>query len=244
MKLKNKIAIVTGGGGGIGSAIVKRFCNEGAKVIILDRGTGKDLPDNISESTFYKTDISNEIAVKETISNFDKIDIVVNCASSFVFSSFEDATLANWSEAINTDLIGYINTIKYSLPCLKESPTSSIVNICSINGIRSGPNFAPYSTIRAALIHLTSILAVEFGNYNIRVNAICPGPIETPAIKKVADRYGIDYNEIIQQIGKRTIIGRVGRPEEIANGVLFLASEEASYITGTNLVIDGGAITI
>ena len=160
-----------------------------------------------------------------------------------MWSSFEDATSTNWLKAVNTDLMGYINTIKYSLPCLKESPTSSIVNICSIKSFVPGPGFVPYSTIKGAILQLTNNLALEFGNYNIRVNAISPGTIETPAIKRAVDRFGKNYNEIIQQLGKRTIMGRVGRPEEVANGVLFLVSEEASYITGTNLIIDGGETT-
>lgn len=241
MRLKNKKAIITGGGTGIGRAITERFCKEGAQVIIADRGSGKKTAEQIPGSTFYETDVSDENSINETISKLDEIDIVVNNAGAFIFGSIENVSTEDWTKAINVNILGYANTIKVALPYLKESNSGAIVNIASISSFKAQPNFLPYSTSKGAILQLTKCLALDLGCYNIRVNSVSPGTICTDAIKKTMNTFGIDYNEGIKKLSQETIMKRIGTPDEVANGVLFLASEEASYITGTNLIIDGGA---
>lgn len=244
MRLKNKKAIITGGGAGIGRAITERFCKEGARVVIADRGSGEETSKQITGSVFHKTDISDKNSIQEmihqAISVLGGIDIIVNNASTLTTGSIETASEEDWLTIINTDLFGYLNTTKFALPYLKKSNSGAIVNICSIKSFIAESNFLPYSTIKGAILQLTRNLAVEFGNYNIRVNAISPGTIKTHAIRRTVNKFGKNYDEIVKKLGQKTIMNRIGKPSEIANGVLFLASDEASFITGTNLIIDGG----
>ena len=253
MRLENKRVIITGAGTGIGRAIAERFCREGAKVMVaeIEELGGKQTVERILKSggtaVFQQTDTSLEDSiqsmVERTVSEFGGIDIVVNNAAAFVFGSIEETGPEEWAKVLSVNVLGYANNIKSALPFLKKSKNSaiSIVNIASVSSFIAQPEFLPYNTSKGAISQMTRCLAMDLAKYNIRVNAVCPGAIYTRASEKHMDFMGLDYEKGRELFGQDAPLKRMGRPDEIANGVLFLASEEASFITGEHLVIDGGA---
>ena len=251
MRLENKNALVTGSGTGIGRAIAERFSQEGANVLVaeIEPPGGNETVDRIKNSggtaIFHQTDTSNETSIKDMVkkmvSDFGGIDIIVNNAAAFVFGSIENTGPDEWSRVLNVNVLGYANTIKYSLPYLKTSKNSAIVNIASVSSFIAQPEFIPYNTSKGAISQMTRCLAMDLAKDNIRVNAVCPGAIYTRASERHMDFMGIDYGKGRELFGQDALMKRMGEPVEIANGVLFLASDEASFITGEHLVIDGGA---
>jgi len=251
LRLEKKRAIITGAGTGIGRAIAERFCREGAKVMVaeIEEPGGKQTVERILKSggtaVFQQTDTSLEDSiqsmVERTVSEFGGIDIVVNNAAAFVFGSIEETGPEEWGKVLSVNVIGYANTIKSALSFLKKSKNAAIVNIASVSSFIAQPEFLPYNTSKGAISQMTRCLAMDLAKYNIRVNAVCPGAIYTRASEKHMDFMGLDHEKGRELFGQDAPLKRMGRPDEIANGVLFLASEEASFITGEHLVIDGGA---
>ena len=251
MRLNNKKAIITGAGTGIGRAIAERFCIEGADVMVADIETkgGEETVKQIIKSggtaIFQETDTSKEDSVQSviesTVSEFGGIDIVINNAAAFVFGSIENTGPEEWTKVLSVNVQGYANTIKSALPFLKNSNKAAIVNVASVSSFIAQPEFLPYNTSKGAVSQMTRCLAMDLAKYNIRVNAVCPGAIYTRASERHMDFMGLDYDEGRELFGQDALMKRMGRPDEIADGVLFLASEEASFITGEHLVIDGGA---
>ena len=251
MRLNKKKAIITGAGTGIGRAIAERFCIEGAEVMVAEIETkgGEETVKQIIKSggtaIFQETDTSNEDSVQSmietTVSEFGGIDIVVNNAAAFIFGSIENTGPEEWTKVLSVNVQGYANTIKSALPFLKKSNKSAIVNVASVSSFIAQPEFLPYNTSKGAVSQMTRCLAMDLAKYNIRVNAVCPGAIYTRASERHMDFMGPDYDEGRELFGQDALMKRMGRPDEIADGVLFLASEEASFITGEHLVIDGGA---
>ncbi len=251
MRLEDKNAIVTGSGNGIGRAIARRFASEGAKVTVaeLEEDSGRETVELITQAggtaLYVQTDTSDSASVKAAVTAavaaHGEVDLLVNNAAAFVFGKIEDVTQDDWTRVFGVNVIGYANCVREVLPSMRRSSGGAIVNIASISSFIAQPDFIPYNTSKGAVAQLTRCLAMDLAKDNIRVNAVCPGAIRT----RVADRriamLGLDPEEAYEDFGKDSLMKRMGKPEEIASGVLFLASDEASFMTGAHIVIDGGA---
>ena len=251
MRLKSKKVIVTGGASGIGRSICTVFAAEGASVVVADideSGSIETLSQIQSEggqAIAITTDVSSEESVAKMVlasaSFLGGIDILVNDAAAFVFGRLEDVSLKDWETVFGVNVIGASNTIKHSLPYLKDSASPNIVNIASVSGFIAQPAFVPYNASKGALFQLTRCLARELSEFKVRVNAVCPGAIYTPATERHIAFENADRDEFLEKAGEESFLKRVGQPEEVAYAALFLASDEASFITGTGLGVDGGA---
>jgi NAD(P)-dependent dehydrogenase (short-subunit alcohol dehydrogenase family) len=230
-RLAGKVAIVTGAASGIGKATVALFRSEGATVVGAD----------VSEGADVRCDAGSEGEVrdliKKVVSEQGKLDIFfANAGVSGGFASIADQTAEDWAEILRINLIGPFLAIKYAAPRMKEG--GSIVCTASVAGLRSGAGGAAYSASKAGVINLVQAAAQQLSGSGIRVNAICPGLIETGMTKPIYDMARDRGQE--SRIGELNPLGRGGEPHEIANAALFLASDESSYVNGVALVVDGG----
>ena len=249
VRLKDKVAIITGAGSGIGQATAELFGEEGAKVVVVDidreagHATAQKIRDRQGLAHFVEADISKEDHARkisaETVKTYGGIDILVNNAATFVLKGFE-ATAEEWGRSTATNLIGTALVTKYAVEHLKQSKGGAIVNLGSISSFVAQPNFFAYSSTKAAILQMSRNMALDLGPYNIRVNCVCPGTILTPASFRHMENAGLTLEQFNAEEGARTFLGRAGQPREVAYAILFLASEEASYITGASLMIDGG----
>ena len=246
MRLEGKVAIISGGARGMGAAEAKLFAREGAKVIICDvledegRQTEAEINEVGGDAVFVKLDVTSqdewENAVNTAIERFGKLDILVNNAGIIVQSTIEDMTVELWDKVMDVNAKGVFLGTKTAIPHMKEAGGGSIVNISSISGIVGQDNVnAGYNASKGAVRIFTKAAAVQYAKENIRVNSIHPGPIATPMTAA-----GRAAPERVALTAERTPLGRYGEPEEVANAVLFLASDEASYVTGSEIVVDGG----
>ena len=249
MKLEEKTAIITGGGGGIGRSTAIRFAKEGARVAVadIDVSIGEETVSLIKrdggEAIFIKTDVTESEQLKAlidtTTSTFGALHILFNNAgvgNSEVRSI--DLTEEEWDRVIDINLKGVFLGIKYAIPELIKAEGGAIINTSSLLGLKGQKYMSAYNASKAGVVTLTQNAALEYGKYNIRVNAIAPGVIDTPIIdqwKQNERKWPI--------ISRANALGRIGTPDEVANAVLFLASDEASFITGTTLSVDGGGLT-
>jgi len=249
MKLEGKTAIITGGGGGIGRSTAIRFAKEGARVAVadIDASIGEETVSLIKrdggEAIFIKTDVTESEQLKAlidtTTSTFGALHILFNNAgvgNSEVRSI--DLTEEEWDRVIDINLKGVFLGIKYAIPELIKAEGGAIINTSSLLGLKGQKYMSAYNASKAGVVTLTQNAALEYGKYNIRVNAIAPGVIDTPIIdqwKQNERKWSI--------ISRANALGRIGTPDEVANAVLFLASDEASFITGTTLSVDGGGLT-
>lgn len=237
--LANKTCIVTGGSNGIGKAICNRLLEENCNVIILD----VKRPDEIEKFKFYHCDLSSEEEISSTVAeierNYKKIDILVNNAAIFIMKGIE-ATSEEWKRITQVNIVSVSIITKYLLPLLINSHNGSIINIASISAIIGQANFAMYNATKAAILGLTKCWAIDFGKDNIRVNNILPGYIDSPSSKQYLTERNLDETLINRKLRAQHPLGRLGTPNDIANAVAFIASEEASFITGADIIIDGG----
>ena len=169
------------------------------------------------------------------------IDVLVNDAAAFVFGGIEDVTAGDWDRVFSVNVIGAANTVKYSLPYLKIANGPAVVNIASVSSFIAQPKFIPYNSSKGALLQLTRCLALDLAEYGIRVNCVCPGSIYTPATERHIKFEGADRETFLEYAAEGSFLRRLGKPEEVAYAALFLASDEASFVTGEHLVVDGGA---
>ncbi len=244
MKFKNKIVLVTGSSRGIGRATALAFAKEGANVIVNDIVNNALADDVVGEikslggdAIAIQADVSVERDVKrmieEAIRHFGAVDILVNNAGIVFDIPILEKTVEQWERTLRVNLIGTFLCTKYTVPYMKNRPGAAILNISSTNGIDSlSPESADYDTSKAGVISLTKNFSQSLAP-NIRVNTVAPGWIDTDINK------GLSKDFIADEI-KKIALGRWGRPEEIAKAVLFLCSEDASYITGSTLIVDGG----
>lgn len=249
MKLKGKVAVITGGASGIGEAGTRRFSAEGAQVVILDvnEAAGKALECELSDVLFIKTDISNEASVKaafeQIAQRYGKVNTLYNNAS--VFLGGRDGILGEvdegiWKKVLAINLDGTYHCTKFAIPLMKENG-GSIINTASSAGVVGVPGCAAYTATKGATVTLTRSLAVDYGKFNIRTNCIAPAAIETEMVKESnLNDPNFDNEFFIRQI---TPLKRWGKPEEVAALAAFLASDDASYLNGVIIPCDGG-ITI
>jgi len=256
MKLNGKVALVTGGGTGIGAAATSRFIAEGAKVCIVGRRRevleqfAKTLPPE--RILACAGDISNPMdiqrVVDETVAWGGTIDVLVNNAATEAGGSVVDTDLALWNKSLATNLTGPFLLMKLCIPLMIKRGGGSIINIASLAGIRSIPEHAGYCASKAALIHLTRQVALDFGHYRIRCNVIVPGAVRTPQMEQslvgFADGLGIGFEEFVARFTQNVPLNRAAKADELGGLCSYLASDESSFMTAAVLVIDGGAATV
>jgi len=240
---EGRVVVVTGGAGGIGRATVESFAHEGAHVVIadLDDGGAQKVADtlvksNAPKSLAIKCDVSNEASVTQTVdaalSNIGRLDVVVNNAGLMVFKPIEELTSDDWIKVLHVDLLGAFYFTKQAF--LKMRDGGAIVNVSSVHAIETSPLVAPYAAAKSALVSLTRTASIEGGPKKIRVNAVLPGAIDTPMLWENPNiKSGVEW------IDK----SRVGRPQDIADVILYLASDNARFVQGAMLLADGGRMT-
>lgn len=242
MRLANKTAIITGGGSGIGQASARVFHKEGANVVLFGRRkhkleeTAQELGSGVLTVEGDMT-LSNDLdrLVQETKKTFQCIDVLVNNAGLFKGSPLHDISDEDYDEMMNVNIKGVFQLTRKVLPVMMEQNGGSIIHISSILGIIAVPQVAAYNVSKGALNQLSRSIAVEYGNYGIRSNSICPGLIETEMTSEL-----MKDKELMEEWSKDYPIGRFGKSEDVANACLFLASDESSFITGAVLPVDGG----
>lgn len=249
MRLENKVAVVTGGAQGIGQAVVEKFVAEGAKVALLDidepRGRATAMAFGAEERgvSFFRCDITREAevaaAVAGTIEAFGKLDILVNNAGVNTYFDATTMTDDEWDEVFAVDLKGAWLCCKYALPHMRAQGAGSIVNIASIHAFMTTYDMFPYAAAKAGMVGMTRSLALDFGKHQIRVNAICPGWVRTQLVEEWLTRQP-EGMAAERRVLDQQPLGRMATPMEIANFVAFVASDEASFMTGAALLIDGG----
>jgi len=247
--LDGKVAIVTGAGSGIGRAIATLFAEEGARVAVVDvsESDGKETVELLrkrgGDAIFIQGDISNSAIVKRivetTVKKYERVDILCNNAGVESMGSILEITEENWDKVMSINLKGVFLCSKHSVPKMIENGGGIIINIASVLGLIGSKGEAAYCASKGGIISLTRAMALDFAPRNIRVNCICPGSVLTPTFKRVMTSLG-DYEAAFQRNLDKIPLKRIAEPEEIAYAALYLASEKASYITGSVLVIDGG----
>jgi meso-butanediol dehydrogenase/(S,S)-butanediol dehydrogenase/diacetyl reductase len=248
-RLKDKIAVITGAASGIGRATAILFAREGAKLLLADvQETGLQetlaaVRETGGEAVVMPVDVSVELEVKGLIAlglnTYGRIDILINNAGiTGRMAGLEEQDGEDWKKVLEVNLLGAVYGTKHVARHMQERGSGAIVNTASVAGIRSGAGGNAYSASKAALINFTQTAACDLGVFNVRVNAVCPGLIETGMTRPVFDYARSSGKEA--KLGSRCELRRYGRPEEIAQAILFLASDEASFITGQALAVDGG----
>jgi NAD(P)-dependent dehydrogenase (short-subunit alcohol dehydrogenase family) len=248
-RVKGKVAIITGGGGGLGKAQALLLAREGAKVVVtdLDEAHGQSVAEEIKghggEAMFIQHDVSSEAqwksVINETLKQFGKLDILVNNAGVIIFKNIHDTSLDEWRWLMSINLDGVFLGTKYAMEAMKKSGGGSIINISSAAGIIGTLDTSAYHASKGGVRIFTKAAALECSkagyDYNIRVNSVHPGVMKTSMVEGL-----MEDEEKKKAALSWHPIGRFGEPEDVAYGVLYLASDESSFVTGTELVIDGG----
>jgi len=249
-RLSGKVAAVTGGASGIGEATVRRFVAEGARVAFADRDVdrGKRVAAEIEASggqaLFIEAHMDRELEaagfVRQAADRFGRLDILVNNAGIRKYHTVVEATEESWDDILGVNLKGYAFCAKAAIPLIRNAGGGSIVNVASVRSVTSVGKTTQYDTTKAAVAGLTRGLAADHAAEGIRVNAVCPGPIFTPFHERRTRELGRTLEQYREDAARGTLLKRHGTPEEVAAGILFLASDDASYVTGALLFVDGG----
>ena len=231
MKLVNKTALITGGSNGIGKSIAQRFLKEGAKVIVFDIAK----PDY--EVEFYRVDISKEEQIEKAFVQIEQLDILVNNAGVYFRAPVEKTSKEQLDKIIDINLKGTYLVSKHAIPLIRKTK-GTIINIASGLGIVPEPESPAYCSTKAAIIMLTKCMAQQYAPEGLRVNAILPGPIDTPMLRE-----SFSTEKEIEEYKRLNPMKRIGKPEDVASIAVFLVSDEANYVTGGLYSVDGGEST-
>jgi NAD(P)-dependent dehydrogenase (short-subunit alcohol dehydrogenase family) len=250
MRLRNKIAVITGAGAGIGHSTALRFAEEGARLVLADisepnvTATAKEIEKTGAEVISVVSDISSEDSARgisdAAVKRFGGIDILVNNAADFTTFPVETATVEHWRQVLGVNVIGTALVSKHAIPHMKARGGGSIVNVGSMSGMIAQRNMATYNSSKGAIENLTRCMALDLAPFKIRVNTICPGCVLTSATEREWHKLGISKEQWIGERAPLHMMNRVGEPIEVANAILFMASDEASFITAAYLLVDGG----
>ena len=245
--MENKTVLITGAGGGIGRACVAHFTEKGWRVVGVDRAEfGEGFPSN---GKFIRADISHTESageIFEQVKSFrPTLDALVNNAAMQVAKPLVETTVEEWDEVMASNLRSVFLFIKLAYPLMKAAGGGAIVNVSSVHAIQTSVNIAAYAASKGGLLAFTRAMAIEFAPDNIRVNAILPGAVDTPMLRAGLGRghagHG-DMQERLDNLARRTVSGKVGKPQEIASAIYFLSdNDQSSFMTGQALVVDGGA---
>lgn len=249
MRLKDRVALVTGAGRGIGRGIAAEFAREGARVVIaeVDEATARDAQAQLvaagGTARAIPCDVATEDDIRrlmtETEQAFGGLDVLVNNAAVGVYKSLTDATAEDFDRAVAVNLRGVFLCMKHATPLLRRSGSGSIINIASVHSVQNVGGTVPYAASKGGVAALTRAAAIDLAPDGIRVNAICPGWIDTPLIQGIFDE-SEDPGATQAAVEKRQLLGRLGTPEEIGRAAVFLASDDSSYVTGSLLFVDSG----
>ncbi|KMK69249.1 oxidoreductase [Bacillus safensis] len=249
MNIAGKVVLITGGASGIGLAAVKLFLEHGAKVAVADinEDSGKQLVESLphEHAAFFKTDITNEADCQKTVQSvlnqFGTIDVLINNAGIEIVSPIHEMTLEDWNHILQVNLTGVFLMSKHTLPHMLEKKSGSIINTGSVGGLVGWPDIPAYNTTKGGVIQLTKSMAIDYAAHQIRVNCIAPGIIDTPLNEKsFLDNHSESLEVVKKEKAKVNPLLRLGKPEEIAGVMLFLASDLSSYMTGSVVTADGG----
>ncbi|MEK6262649.1 MAG: SDR family oxidoreductase [Planctomycetota bacterium] len=250
-RLKNKVAVITGGGAGIGRATCELFAEEGAAVIVADRDeiTDREVSQSIvsrgGRALSVCTDVAHEESVRAMAATaektFGRIDILVNNAAVFVLKGI-DASVEEWREILDVNVVGPALCVKHCVPIMRRGGGGAIVNLASISSVIAQPQMLTYNATKAAIANMTRCMAMDLAVDNIRVNAVGPGAVWTQIVERLTSEAGMDREaaNADPEWGGAHLLKRIADPREIAFPILFLASDEASFITGSLLMADGG----
>ncbi|MGE0422067.1 MAG: SDR family NAD(P)-dependent oxidoreductase [Reyranellaceae bacterium] len=249
-RLDGKVAAVTGGASGIGEATVRRFVAEGASVAFCDRDgeRGRQVESELKNAgarvAFTQADVGTEAAclgfVEGAAQHFGRLDVLINNAGIRKYETIDVASAESWNEILSVNLMSYVFCAKAAVPLMRSAGGGAIVNVASVRSIVAGGGNLQYDTTKAAIAGLTRALAADHSAEGIRVNAVGPGPIFTPFHQRRIAAAGQTVEQYNTQAARGTMLKRPGRAEEVAAAILFLASDDASYVTGTLLFVDGG----
>jgi NAD(P)-dependent dehydrogenase (short-subunit alcohol dehydrogenase family) len=247
-RLAGKIAVITGAAAGIGAATARLFAEEGAALMLLDQdpageAVARAIRDGGGNAHFVQTDIAKDEEVRSAMQQatqlHGRIDILVNNAATFVFKGLE-ATAEDWHRSLDVNVIGTAQCARYAAESMQHSGGGAIVNLGAISSFVAQPQFMTYNATKAAIVNMTKCMALDLAPFNIRVNCVCPGTIRTAATDRHMAHSGISEEQFIAENAPLHLLNRIGQPREVAYAILFLASDEASFITAATLMVDGG----
>lgn len=249
-RIEGKVALITGAASGIGEATAELFAREGARVLLADvqDELGQQVLERIREAGGTAEYVHCDVSVAEdvggmvraAVDTYGRLDILYNNAGLARGGTITEISEDDWDLVIDVDLKSVYLGCKYAIPEMRKAGGGSIISTASIAGLRGSPRLNAYSAAKAAVVNLTRTIAGEVGSAGIRVNCICPGIIVTPIWRQVGVMADDQQEQMWRMMGQRVLLQRVGMPEDVAKGALFLASDDASYVTGHALVIDGG----
>lgn len=249
MRLASKVALITGGGAGIGRASALRFAAEGARVAVVDwnpdggRETVARIQAEGGEAIFLEADVSQDEAVQrmivQTVEAYGRLDILFNNAAVQVFGTIPETSLGDWQRVMDVNLKSVYLGCKFAIPQMIAQGGGSIINMSSALGLVGDPTMPAYGATKGGILAMTKAMAQAHGRQKIRVNCICPGDVDTPLVQEYFDQQP-DPAEARRQVTAHYALGRIARPDEIAAVAVFLASDDSSFLTGTAIVADGG----
>jgi NAD(P)-dependent dehydrogenase (short-subunit alcohol dehydrogenase family) len=252
LSLEGKVTIISGGASGIGLGTGKRLAELGSKVVVLDINEElgfqavKDIEASGGDAIFIKCDVTDKNdckhAADKTIEAFGKIDILFNNAGIAIRKNAVDLEPEEWDLALNVSLKGQYLLSKFVIPCMQKNGGGSIINTGSGWSFRGGENAVAYCAMKGGTLNMTRAMCIDHGKDNIRVNTVCPGDIDTPMLQSECEQLGGTYDEKYKAECSERPLARLGTVEDVANVVLFLASDMSSWISGANIIVDGGGI--
>ncbi len=246
-KFDGKTVIVTGGGSGIGAATAQRFAREGASVVVADisgrrsEAVAAEIEKNRGHAIHFKMDAADPEAVRATIDlavrKFGQLDVMFNNAGFAELAPLEEISLESWNRVLSVTLTSVFLGMKFCIPLMRQRGGGAIINTASVSGLGGDIGMSSYNAAKAGVINLTRSAALENAKHNIRINCVCPGAINTRAVMML----GANNEDAFRSLhGQAHPVGRIGEPDEIASVVLFLASDDASFVTGAAIAADGG----